>query len=176
MSQYLERELADIQNGRVIEIDEKTFAPAYMMAQLEGKDKNTNYQDYAVSNIQSKTPLSNLYFSAKNIENIQNQIRYSIYNLSKGKYTIGPQSELALKVIMRAYYLQYGKFLNTHIKDQIKELNQLVVQYCVPSIMSEIEQYNTYIYDVEHLPMPMARSLNVSSAGTRNLKSQTSSF
>ena len=42
--------------------------------------------------------------------------------------------------------------------------------------MGEIEQYNTYIYDVQHLPMPMARSQNVSSAGTKNLKSQTSSF
>jgi len=176
MSNYQNNVLGDIQNGRVTQIDEKNFAPAYMMAQLEGKDKNTNYQDHAVVNIQAKTELSNSYFSSQNIQNIQNRIRYAVYNLSNRKYTIGPQSEIDLKVIMRAYYLQYGKFLDSNIKEQIQELNDLVIQYTVPNIMSEVEQYNTYIYDIEHLPMPMARSLNVSSAGTKNNRSVVSTF
>ena len=176
MSHYPKNILSNVNNGRVVNIDEKNFAPSYMMSQLDNPIKNTNYQDHAVSNIQQKTPLSNLYFSHKNIQNIHNQIRYTVYNLSKGKHTIGQQSDTELKVIMRANYLQYGKFTNNNIKEQIQELNKLVVQYAVPQIMNEIEQYNTYLYDVQHLPMPMERSLNVSSAGTRNLKSVTSTF
>ena len=176
MSDYPNKVITNIYNGRVIDIDEKNFAPSYMMSQIEHPDKNTDYQDYAVSNIQQKTPLSNLYFSQKNIENVQNQIRYAVYKMSNQKYVIGQQSDIALKIIMRGYYLQYGKFTSNNIKEQIKELNKLVVQYSVPQIMNEIEQYNTYIYDVQHLPMPMERSLNVSSAGTKNLKRVTSTF
>ena len=176
MSNYPNQVLSNVYNGRVIQIDEKNYAPSYMMSQIDNPNKNTNYQNHAVSNIQQKTPLSNLYFSHQNIQNVQHQIRHSVYKMSNGKHIIGPQSETELKIIMRAYYLQYGKFTDDNLKEQIQELNKLVIQYAVPQIMNEIEQYNTYLYDVQHLPMPMERSLNVSSAGTRNLKSVTSTF
>ena len=47
--------------------------------------------------------------------NIQNQIRYKIYTISKGEHTIGEQSDVELKIIMRSIYLQYGKYTDTNL-------------------------------------------------------------
>lgn len=173
MSQFNKVELSDIFNGRVTNIDSNTYKPSYMVNQEGG---NKDFKNHAVVNLQTPTKLSELYFSKSNIQNVQNQIRYKIYTISKGQHTIGEQSDVELKIIMRSIYLQYGKYTDTNLKEQIIELNKLVLEYAVPRIFTQIQQYNTYLYDVQHLPMPMARSQNVSSAGTKNLRSVASTF
>ena len=74
--------------------------------------------------------------------------------------------------IMRAMYLQYAKNNTFNIEGQINELNELIVKWAAPRIMSEIEQYNYYLNDISHLPIPLEQPMNMSSAGTRSLPFQ----
>ena len=167
--------LTELNNGRVINIHDKTYKPVYM-ADEDSEIGNKNYKDNAVINIQAKTPLSDVFFSQANIDNLQNQIRYRLYLYSDNNYTIERQSDTELKIVMRSYFLQYGKFTKCRLREQIAELNELVIQYCVPYIYDQIKQYNSYIQDVETLPMPLEHPKNLSSKGTRNLRSVTTTF
>ena len=55
------------------------------------------------------------------------------------------------------------------MEGQIKELNELVVKWSAPRIVSEIDHYQYYLNDISHLPVPLEKPLNMSSAGTRSL-------
>ena len=160
-------------NGRVIGLKQTSYKPMNMTENNPYKD-NKRFNEKAVNNIQQSSNLSNIYFSEENITNIQNQIRYQVYKSTNEK--IGRQSDTELKIIMRSYYLQYGKNDPNNLREQILELNNLVLNYCTPKIIDEIKQHMGYIRDVQNLPMPLERPMNMSSAGTKYLKSVTSTF
>ena len=82
-------------------------------------------------------------------------IRYNVYLRSGKKHIIGRQSDTQLQIIMRSIYLQNSKNLNTDIKGQIQELNKLVIDYCVPNILVEVEQYIQYKVSVSKIPEPL---------------------
>ncbi len=116
------------------------------------------------------TPLSDSFFTRKNVIIIQNEIKKEVYRVSgPKKYIIDDQDVDEIKMIMRAMYLQYAKNNPFNIQGQINELNDLVVKWSVPRILSEIEQYNYYLNDISHLPIPLEKPLNMSSAGTKSL-------
>ena len=73
---------------------------------------------------------------------------------------------------MRAMYLQYSKNNANNIQGQLQELNDLVIKWAVPRIISEIEQYNSYLNDISHLPIPLEQPMSMSSAGTKSLPFQ----
>ena len=110
------------------------------------------------------------------MKRIQNQLRYRVWTASGGKYQIGDQSTTELMVLMRAIYLQNGKFLDYQISEQVKELNRLVVDFALPKITTEIEQYVSYLKNMEYLPQPIPLPINVSSAGTKTVRSVASLF
>lgn len=119
------------------------------------------------------TALSDAFFTRKNVDVIQREIQQEVYRMSgPKKWVIDPQDVDEIKMIMRAMYLQYGKNNKFNIEGQIKELNQLVVKWSAPRIMSEIEAYNYYLNDISHLPVPLAQPMSMSSAGTKSLPFQ----
>ncbi len=119
------------------------------------------------------TALSDAYFTRTNVNRIQEEIRKEVYRMSgPKKYVIDDQDVDEIKMIMRAMYLQYAKNNPFNIDGQINELNSLVVKWSAPRIMSEIEQYNYYLNDISHLPVPLAQPMNMSSAGTKSLPFQ----
>ncbi len=119
------------------------------------------------------TPLSDAFFTRKNVDLIQNELRKEVYKLSgPKKYVIDEQDIDEIKMIMRAMYLQYAKNNPFNIEGQIQELNQLVIKWSAPRIMSEIEAYNYYLNDISHMPVPLAQPMNMSSAGTKSLPFQ----
>ena len=112
-----------------------------------------------------KNLLNELFFSKKNMDQIQNSIRYKVYQISQGKYTIGKQSETELVIVMRSLFLQNSRNItqkNT-IKEQISDLNLAVVDYIVPNILSQIQQHYGYLRDstkrMEPLPNPKNTNL-----------------
>jgi hypothetical protein len=115
-----------------------------------------------------KNLLNQTYFSDANVQIIQNRLIYEVYQKSNGKYRIGPQSAENLLIIMRSMYFQYGKNLDYAIKEQITELNNYVIAFAVPKILSEADMYETYRKDITTLPVPMSRSVNLSQAGTKS--------
>ena len=121
-----------------------------------------------------KTELSELFFSQPNVETIQNTIRRMVFDKSQPKgYIIDDQSVDELKIIMRAIYYQYSRNIPTNIQGQILDLNQKVSDWSVPHILSAVDHYFYYLKDIDTLPMPLARSVNISSAGTRTLPFNT---
>lgn len=118
----------------------------------------------------SCTKLSDLYFSMDNINILQYGIRNRILNESNGEIFIGRQSDDELKIIMRSIYYQYGKNLDYDIMGQIKELNEKVLDWSIPRIISNIKQYNKYIQDISNMPVPLERAELTSEKGTKSLE------
>ncbi len=117
-----------------------------------------------------KNPLSDTFFSSKNVIIIQNLIKKQVYEKSMPKgYIIDDQSVDELKIIMRAMYYQYAKNLPHNIPGQVEELNNRVAEWSVPHILSAVDHHLYYIKDIETLPTPMAHPVNLSSAGSRSL-------
>ena len=67
--------------------------------------QTTSYKN-ALQGNWTKSSLSCAFFSAGNIQIIQNGIRAGVYESSKGRYTIGPQNEDTLKIIMRSIFFE----------------------------------------------------------------------
>ena len=104
----------------------------------------------------TETILSNVFFSRANIQIIQNGIRAGVYKRSKGQYVIGPQECDSLKIIMRSVFLQHSANQPENIREQVTELNKLVLNYCIQQVYSEAQSYVKYISDVSTLAIPIA--------------------
>ena len=102
------------------------------------------------------TTLSIAFFSQQNIQMLQNGIRAGVYKKSNGQYTIGPQDCDSLKIIMRSVYLQYAANQINNISEQVTELNQIVLNYCVQQVYGEAQGYMKYINDASTLVVPIA--------------------
>ena len=120
--------------------------------------------------------LNQLYMSAENIENLQTRIRYAVWMASNKQHVIARQSDTELQIIMRSMYLTYGKNLPVGVKEQINDLNDLVVQEAVSKILSQIQQHVGYLFDRSTTNFPLAHPVNMSSVGLKSLPSVTSLF
>jgi hypothetical protein len=157
----------DVLNGRVDIMNIKS-EPQWPLFQQNNSGAK-NYKEEALKGIQTKSQLSQVFFSKKNIDLIQNQIRYNVWLQSNKTHVIGRQSDTELEIVMRSIYLQYSKNLPYNIKEQIEELNAMILDYCIPNILSEIEQYLAYKVNVSQLPQPIARPESLTSAGSKTL-------
>ena len=135
-----------------------------------------NFQVEALYGIQETSQLNQLFFSKKNMENIQNMIRYNVFLKSDKKFIIDKQSDIELEIVMRSIYLQHSPNLPNKTKEQIEYLNKLVYDWCVEQIIPEVNQYIGYIKEIEYMPLPIDLPLNLSSKGTRVLRSVTTTF
>lgn len=142
---------------------------------------------FLFKNLYGETLLTSMFFSEKNINNIQNLIKLLTWN--ETKYVISNQSVTELLVIMRSIFLEYSShppLLNDGLskedrekvlkmyKDEVHRLNQIVLNSTVPKIVSQLQQYITYLEDASSQPYYMDLPKNVSSAGTREYRSITS--
>jgi hypothetical protein len=116
------------------------------------------------------SPLSDAFFSVENMAYLQHAIRRGVYERSgPRRWEIDDQSIDELKIIMRAMYLQYARNSQTEsVRDQVNELNSIVLEWCIPKIMTEIEAHFFYLNDIAKMPVPMSHPVNLSSAGTKS--------
>lgn len=114
------------------------------------------FYDAMIGNFTDST-LSRAYFSKENMEIIQNGIRAGVYEVSNHQYIIGNQNCDTLKIIMRSVFLQSSTNLPTNISQQIKALNDYVIEYCVKQIYSEAQAYINYKHDVSTMYTPIDR-------------------
>ena len=117
-----------------------------------------------------ETKLSQKFFGPENTRLIQAEIKKEVYTRSGNKrWVIDDQSIDELQIVMRSIYLQYAKNQDNNIPGQIKDLNDLILEWCVPRILSEIGMYQYYLNDISKLPVPMAHPASQSSAGSKSL-------
>ena len=131
--------------------------------------ENKNYRDVGIKGNFEKNCLNDLFFSQTNIDALQTGLRNLVSNKTQGKHTINNQSETELMIIMRSIYLEYGMNLQTNVIEQIRDLNKKVLDFSVPRILVDLEQYDQYIVDASQLHIPMDRSSNVSNKGNKVL-------
>tara|TARA_B100001939_G_scaffold311422_1_gene293960 strand:+ start:18 stop:458 length:441 start_codon:yes stop_codon:yes gene_type:complete len=131
--------------------------------------QNKNYRDIGIKGNFEKNCVNDLFFSQTNIDALQTGLKNLVANKTQGKHIIGAQSESELMVIMRAIYLEYGMNLQTNVLEQIKDLNKKVLDFSVPRILVDLEQYDKYIADASQMHTPMDRSINVSNKGNKVL-------
>jgi len=162
------------ENGRVIDITKKSYPTIPMFE--NNNDNKDNFKYEALQHIQTPSRLSLLFFSKFNIEKIQNDLRYQVWLQSGKKYVIERQSPIELEVVMRSIFLQFSLNQDKDFEKQINYLNKLVLSYCVPNILTEVEQYLGYLDNVQKLPNPLPLPENLSSAGTKTLRSVTTTF
>lgn len=162
------------QNGRVNLKPSGAGATGYTVPDSAGfsypQQTEVNFAGDMLRGNWDHTTLSDTFFTRRNVDVIQKAIKNEVYRMSGPKrYQIDDQDVDEIKMIMRAMYLQYAKNNEFDVEGQIKELNDLVIKWCAPRIMSEIDQYSYYLNDISHLPVPLEKPLNMSSAGTKSL-------
>jgi hypothetical protein len=155
--------LSTTNNGRVNLLDnneETVKKRIQLFEKVEVRNKATDYRN-PTSTIQQETKLSIMFFSAKNIQYIQNTIKNEIFKRSKGIYKLLPQNEDNLKIIMRGYYLQYVENDIGNETNELNRLNTIVLNFLIPRLMNESEAYYKYIRDQSTLVMPFERSVPI---------------
>jgi hypothetical protein len=148
---------------------------------LKGSNTNSVFK-----NLYGETLLTFLFFSQKNIDNIQKLIRMLVYKHTKE--VIDDQSNTELLVIMRSIFLTYSnhpklidesmsdqerKQLLVQYTDEVDRLNQLVIDSTVPLIVSQLQQYMIYLSDSSSPLRVIEKPLSTSVKGTKNYRSQT---
>lgn len=104
--------------------------------------------------IQERSPLSMLFFHPKNIETIQAELQFRVFQ--KTGERVGRQSEKELRIVMRSIYLQEGVNQTKNITEQVHSLNESVLDYCVKNVASNALQRKQYLQDASSMPIPMS--------------------
>jgi hypothetical protein len=145
------------QNGLVdIAILEDPEAMFRMHERVNIRNKPTEYSE-ALNGTMEWNVLAQVYFSAANMQIIQNALRASVFKLSGGKINIPNQNVDNLKIIMREIYMEYAEHYPRDIKGQVERLNQLVIDHIVPNLYSEAVFYQHYLISQSTLPQPFDR-------------------
>lgn len=141
-------------NGRV-DILGPSIEQRFSMSDRIPVSQSTSFRD-AMKGNWNNTALSDTFFSAENIQIIQNGIRAGVYNKSNKQYVVGEQNCDELKIVMRSIFLQYSQNLPSNIPQQVATLNKLVLDYCVKSVYGEAQGYMKYRFDASTLVVPIA--------------------
>ena len=165
---------------------EKMISPgSFNFTTNDNKVSGSNTR-YLFKNLYGETPLTFLFFSDKNIENIQNILRYNVYK--ETKYIIDNQSTNELMIIMRSLFLEYSahpKLLDESMSDdekrlllekytiEVARLNKIVVDAILPKVVSQIQQYVDYLRDAGKQPYQMDNPKNESVQGMKQYRSAT---
>jgi hypothetical protein len=118
------------------------------------KEINSNYYS-----------LKETFFSIENIDIIQKQLISEIKEQSKGKYTIGYQKNEHLIQIMEDIFKTY----NNNVNENVKELNNKVVVFCLPYIFNQIVSHIKWQNDSNSPLIPLPLPETTSMAGKRSL-------
>lgn len=154
----------NLRNGRINIMDNITSKKNNKPSILSEEQTNS------ISRNLEHSVLSRKFFSRDNINKIQKKIIIDVYDKSNKKYSITTQDENELLIIMRSYYLQYGKNLTINIQGQVNELNKMVIDWSVDEIIKNIDQYMIYKQTASILPMPLEHSQLPSQKGTKILE------
>ena len=148
-------------NGRcnIIENPDST-ALFKMQERIALKNKSTSYYSALLGNDWEDNLLARVFFSAENIQIIQNGLRAGVYAMSSEKIVIPPQNIDQLKIIMRSTYLQYSEHLASDITKQVERLNKIVWDFVVPSVYNEAIGYKKYMEDQSTLVVPLELPLH----------------
>jgi len=165
---------------------EKLTSPGRFKLTSNDKELNGSNTNSLFKNLYGETLLTFLFFSEDNIYNIQKLIRMLVYK--QVRQNVDNQSNTELMVIMRSIFLAYSEHpklidqsmseeerirLLTLYTNEVGRLNELVINECVPLVISQLQQYLTYLQDASNPLRVMDKPISTSVAGTKAYRSQT---
>lgn len=136
---------------------------------LNFQGRSMEYNHDLIKDIASNE-LSVIFFSRLNVDALQEGIIEMVFLQTDRQSLVGRQSEQELKIIMRAVYYQNAQFKPFGILAQVRDLNQKVLDYCVPNILGALSMHTFYLNDIDRLPVPQSRGDFVSAKGTKVLE------
>ena len=163
------RTYEEVWDERSIRIDSENkyeYQPAYD----QSSTKKNKVRKTILKGVFDRTLLSELYFSNDNIKKVQNKLRFTVWKMSNEQFVIDEQNPEELVIVMRSIFLQYSRNLQENIKEQINELNKIVIDKIAPEVLSNTKQYLKYLEDSNEPYRLMERPQNVSSAGSKSLE------
>ena len=114
-------------------------------------------------------PVALRFMSDANVEYLHEQIIGRVAADTDGALRIGRQSDTELLTIMRAIYIQESRHLPVKQDEQVALLNEAVLKFAVPQIISEARSHAHYLRDRNQSRRGVApRSIYTSRAGLRS--------
>jgi hypothetical protein len=153
---------------------------------IDDKTVSGSNTRFLFKNLYGETPLTFLFFSSKNIENLQNMLKYVVHR--ETGYIIDNQSNNELMIIMRSIFLEYSlhpKLIDDNMsenekndllqkyKNEVARLNTIVINAIVPKVVSQIQQYLDYLRDANEQPYQMDQPKNENVKGEKQYRSIT---
>jgi hypothetical protein len=159
-------------SGRVPNMNDPSLqensARSYSLYDTKTKPIDSDMRRQLVGTMHKSTPLNDIFFSSSNLDLLQSRIQEQVFQMSGSKHRIDRQNDDDLKLIMRSYYLMFGKNDPTRISQDLEDLNARVVGYASAKIFSELDFYLFYRKDIEDFAPPIANPMNSSVYGTRS--------
>lgn len=123
-----------------------------------------------LNNVEETNELNRLYFSMENQQFLLNKLKYEVFK--KTKIVIPEQNPTDLFLVMRGMYLENYRYLlnNQSLTQQINFFNQYVIDWCIPNIISNLEQHLAYLKDIDSPLSPIEHGLNTNLYGDRQLQ------
>jgi len=96
-------------SGRVPNIRTRDVTPTLSLYDQKEARIYKDVRSELVGHQHTPTPLNTTFFSDANIETLQQRISDQVFMMSGNKHRIDRQSDDDLKLIMRSYYLMFGR-------------------------------------------------------------------
>jgi len=151
-SASLDTQIGDVNNGRMSDIKVVQEISVPEGTDIVIKKDNT---DTSIKGILEQNSINDIFFSEMNTKVVQDTIRYKVHQNTQ--QVISEQSTNDLFIIMRSIMLQFANFRTgvDNIVDEVRRLNEMVVEYSVENITSNVKQHQGYIKDISKLPTPL---------------------
>lgn len=154
-----------------------TIQDIYRTPFLFIQEHRKNYKNMAptvLKSIQKESPLSRIFFSERNILRIQKMIKKEIFKKTHGEFRLDTdQEQRDILIVMRAVYLEHGRFLPGQTIRQVKRLNRKVVSEVIPGMITEMRQWYGYLKEINKPLTPIPRPINANNKGRLALPSVT---
>ena len=101
----------------------------------------------ALASGQCEDEVAKRFMGEANCERLHEAIVHGVRKASDGEFRIARQSHTELIQIMRAIYLEHACHLPDNIERQVERLNERVLKYAVPQVVSEVRAHRRYLLD-----------------------------
>jgi hypothetical protein len=158
-----------VNSGRMGDITSNNAYPQFELFQENHRGPESDFYD-SLQGIMENSITAKVYFSNKNIENLQRKIINGVFNRSEGKINVGRQSDTELKIVMRSIFLQNGRNVDCNIQEQVMQLNNKVLEYCVENVLIGAVGHINYIRDIQKTMDTMPNPENANIKGVNSLE------